>query len=104
MSDTTTKQSNDDGRGIALEEMVRLVERMAVAQEKSVEINARMLELTERIYGCQNHADLAKGLANRLWEMSTLRHGLFTPAEFRQICESVIAGYLSNDQVTNPTP
>ncbi len=35
--------------------------------------------------------DLAADLANALWETSVLRHGLFTPVQFRSICERVIA-------------
>jgi hypothetical protein len=35
--------------------------------------------------------ELAADLANALWETSALRHGLFTPVQFRSICERVIA-------------
>ena len=40
---------------------------------------------------------LASRLASALWECSTLRHGMFTPPEFRKICERVISDFLSQN-------
>lgn len=34
--------------------------------------------------------DLPKHLAQKLWETSSLRHGLFMPTQFQGICEHVI--------------
>ena len=33
---------------------------------------------------------LASELASALWNSSTLRHGMFTPPEFRRLCEATI--------------
>jgi hypothetical protein len=40
------------------------------------------------------HDRLPRELATALWERSTLRHGLFTPVQFRGLCECAIADYL----------
>ena len=34
-------------------------------------------------------------LSSALWNCSTLRHGMFTPPEFRRICERVITDALT---------
>lgn len=41
---------------------------------------------------------LAGLLASALWNNSTLRHGMFTPPQFRKICERVIAEELNKFQ------
>ena len=45
----------------------------------------------------QESADIAAILSAKLWECSTLRHGLFTPPKFRRICETVILEALCPD-------
>jgi hypothetical protein len=42
------------------------------------------------------HERLPRELATAFWERSTLRHGLFTPVQFRGLCECAIADYLSS--------
>lgn len=36
------------------------------------------------------HERIASELASALWEISNLRHGMFTPPEFRDLCETAI--------------
>lgn len=36
------------------------------------------------------HTDIPAHLAQKLWENSTLRHGLFTPNQFKHLCENII--------------
>ena len=47
-------------------------------------------------------AALPRKLAAALWEVSTLRHGLFTPPQFQQICEEVIARALAVGKYSPP--
>lgn len=49
--------------------------------------------------GAEGYDALASRLAARLWECSTLRHGMFTPPEFRRLCQDLIL-----EELVNPTP
>lgn len=48
--------------------------------------------------------ELAEYLADSLWEVSALRHGLFTPPKFRDICKRVIAEKLAARAQQKDTP
>lgn len=40
---------------------------------------------------------LASELSSALWNISTLRHGMFTPPEFRRLCEEVLLRRLNHE-------
>jgi len=52
----------------------------------------------------EDATELAGRLSAKLWECSTLRHGMFTPPEFRRICETVIRDELAIPAAFNPPP
>lgn len=47
----------------------------------------------------KNNERLASELASELWNNSTLRHGMFTPPEFRKLCEEIIVKRLDAKHV-----
>lgn len=47
--------------------------------------------------------EFAEYLASKLWEMSSLRHALFTPDQFQKICADTIKQAM-HDKKNRPTP
>lgn len=45
---------------------------------------------------------LAERLAKKLWENSKLRHGLFVPTEFQELCRGIIQKELENPCPARP--
>ena len=50
----------------------------------------------------EDNETLASRLASALWDNSTLRHGLFTPPQFRKICERVLTDELNKSEEAAP--
>lgn len=49
-----------------------------------------------------NMGQVANDLASHLWNSSTLRHGMFTPPQFRELCrQALIAGFV---EILGPDP
>lgn len=55
-------------------------------------------------HGLRDWASLESRIASALWNVSKLRHGMFTPPQFSDLCEQTIRQFFQSDEQKLQTP